>query len=249
MQLRESSYRVYGRLKRAVAPELKHAQDVYTERLGAFVNDSVGWLDLGCGHQVLPDWHREEERRYTASCRMIVGVDADLPSLAAHQTISLKTKGDISRLPFKDESFELVTANMVVEHLEHPDAQFREVARVLKPGGHCVLLTPSAYGYPTVLARYVPDGLKRRLVWLLDGRRSADVFRTHYRANTPRRLEALAQSSGFSVVGIERVASEALFAVVPPVAAIELVWIKALLKRPLRELRPNLMAVFQKRAG
>ena len=44
-------------------------------------------------------------------------------------------------LPFDDASFDLVYANFVVEHLQHPERTFAEWRRVLRPGGRLVLLT------------------------------------------------------------------------------------------------------------
>ena len=49
-------------------------------------------------------------------------------------------EGSVSRLPFADAMFDLVTA--VETHFWWPDlpADLREVVRVLKPGGHLLLL-------------------------------------------------------------------------------------------------------------
>ena len=48
-------------------------------------------------------------------------------------------------LPFPDESFELVAAADVVEHVESPARFVRECARVLRPGGLLFLATPNRY--------------------------------------------------------------------------------------------------------
>ncbi len=49
----------------------------------------------------------------------------------------------IGRFPFEDESFDFVTSIEGVEHIENHFAFFKEVARVLKPGGHLLLTTPN----------------------------------------------------------------------------------------------------------
>lgn len=115
MTLRQSLLEMYWGMRRVVTPTLRYSQYSYEEVLQQRVSAETRWLDLGCGHQVLPSWRLEQERRLVATCRSIVGLDYDLPSLHAHQTIRHRLKGDMRRLPFRDESFDLVTANMVVE--------------------------------------------------------------------------------------------------------------------------------------
>lgn len=46
-------------------------------------------------------------------------------------------------LPFVDSSFDTVTAIEIIEHLENPRHVFREIARVLRPGGVAVISTPN----------------------------------------------------------------------------------------------------------
>src|SRR5439155_7421146 len=170
----------------------------------------------------------------------------DLPSLQHHRSVRRLVRRDISALPFADRSFDLVTANMVVEHLGDPEQQFREVARVLRPGGSFLLHTPNALGYPTMLGRLVPERVKGPLIRALDSRTSSDVFPTHYRANTGRRVTEVAERAGLTVVGLKMVATDALFAVIPPLAAIELLTIRLLLTKPLRRFRSDIIAVLEK---
>lgn len=47
------------------------------------------------------------------------------------------------KLPYQDSTFDVVTATEVIEHLEDFRAILREMYRVLKPGGVCVLSTPN----------------------------------------------------------------------------------------------------------
>jgi SAM-dependent methyltransferase len=51
------------------------------------------------------------------------------------------------RLPFEDHFFEAVTLLAVVEHLDpaHMAALFKEIYRVLRPGGMVILTTPAAW--------------------------------------------------------------------------------------------------------
>lgn len=50
---------------------------------------------------------------------------------------------NLERLPYADGSFEVVTATEIIEHLENPRAFLREIARVLRPGGLCIISTPN----------------------------------------------------------------------------------------------------------
>jgi len=51
---------------------------------------------------------------------------------------------DGKRLPFPDQSFDIVFSSNVLEHIPHLSLALEEMARVLKSGGKCVHLMPSA---------------------------------------------------------------------------------------------------------
>ncbi len=235
-------------MRKIIAPSLRYSQYLYEDVLSQYVNRDVTWLDLGCGHQILPAWREHEEKRLVTNCRMLVGVDYDLPSLKNHRNIRLKARADISLLPFENESFDLITANMLVEHLSDPESQFREISRVLKPGGVFIFHTPNSAGYFTAMAKRVPESLKGRLIYLLDGRKQEDVFLTHYKANSREVIQTLAANCGFEVVKIRLVVTEALFAVVPPLALVELLWIRLLLTKRLKEFRTGIISILKKKS-
>ncbi len=54
--------------------------------------------------------------------------------------VDLNTKRE---LPYQDNTFDIVTATEVIEHLEDFRAILREMYRVLKPEGICVISTPN----------------------------------------------------------------------------------------------------------
>mgnify|MGYP001056066047 CR=1 FL=1 len=49
---------------------------------------------------------------------------------------------DMLNIPYGDESFDLVIANHVLEHVDDDLKALAEIHRVLKPGGHAILQTP-----------------------------------------------------------------------------------------------------------
>lgn len=244
--MRRKLYEIYWKIRSVITPTLRHSQSIYEEVLKTHIEPEMKWLDLGCGHQVLPVWREEEEKRLVANCGMIVGIDYDLPSLRKHRTISLRVRGDINTLPFKDSYFDLVTANMVVEHLAAPAIQFREINRILKPGGTFLFHTPNAIGYPSIMTKLTPENLKHKLIYLLDGRREEDVFETHYKANTRNQITTLAVMTGFEVRKIKMTVSDAVFALFPPVAIPELAYIKMLMMPRFKTLRPDIIATLKK---
>lgn len=52
--------------------------------------------------------------------------------------------GDVSALPFENESYDMVLSTQVLEHVQDPQKVCLEMARVLKPGGHLFLTTPQS---------------------------------------------------------------------------------------------------------
>ena len=57
-------------------------------------------------------------------------------------------QGDAERLPFQDGSFDAVAALWMLYHVPEPLQVFREVARVLRPGGTFVSCAPDRYNDP-----------------------------------------------------------------------------------------------------
>lgn len=67
------------------------------------------------------------------------------------------------------------------------------------------------------------------------------MFRTHYRANTEQDIRRLAAESGFEVEVLRHVATDAQFAVILPVAIVELAWIRLLMNPQAAQWRQALI--------
>jgi SAM-dependent methyltransferase len=247
--MRRALYRFYSACQRILAPGLRNSQYAYKEALTQSIPRDTPWLDLGCGHMLFPDWmpgaKAEQAKAFTQS-KLVVGIDYDFPSLQKHEGIRNRVRGDIQRLPFADGSFGLVSANVVIEHVEHPDALLAEIRRVLKPGGIFLFHTPNLLGYATLLACLIPQRLKLWLIRFLQGRAEEDVFPVHYRLNTSRAVAAGARRTAFAVQGIELLESSAQAVMLGPVVILELLWIRLLRFNSLRSLRTNIIAHLQK---
>jgi SAM-dependent methyltransferase len=100
-------------------------------------NDRPRILDVGCGTganlELLAGFGEAE------------GVDVSVDALAFCRARGLTNvrQGAAEKLPYEDESFDLVTALDVVEHLDDDAAGLREMHRVLRPGGRALLFVPA----------------------------------------------------------------------------------------------------------
>ena len=158
-------------------------------------------LDLGCGRT-------GGIERFWRDARLAVGIDPDLPSLAERARGMPVLQGSGESLPFADASFDMVVSVWVLEHVPAPERVFAEVARVMKPGGHFIFLTPNALN-PLVVGNrvgQVAPWLQRRLVSNVYGRGGNDTFAVRYRANTTARLRTLASGTGFTVAELRVIA-------------------------------------------
>ncbi|ASO18881.1 putative methyltransferase YcgJ [Actinoalloteichus hoggarensis] len=69
--------------------------------------------------------------------------------------------GDAERIPYPDDTFDLVVGHAVLHHIPDVQAAMREVLRVLKPGGRFVFA-----GDPTRIGDYYARRLGRATWWL-----------------------------------------------------------------------------------
>jgi SAM-dependent methyltransferase len=75
----------------------------------------------------------------------VFGIDASFEAaLHAKRTSGASpVVGDMTLLPFRDDTFDAVTSGETLEHLDDDEAAVAEIARVVRPGGACVVTVPA----------------------------------------------------------------------------------------------------------
>ena len=191
-------------------PEWRPATEVYAGLVRAHLRPESVLLDLGCGRGGLVEQLGHPLAR-------IVGIDPDLTSLREHRLSLPRAQAFSHHLPLPANSIDLAFSSWVLEHLPTPRADFGEIARVLRPGGTFVFLTPNK-GHPLALLNRLLGRVARLQGWLvarLYGRATADTFPTWYRANSVADLKQLATETGLRLIHAETVADPTYLAFTP----------------------------------
>lgn len=114
-------------------------------------------LDFGCGAKPYEQLFNLAEE--------YIGVDIE-DSGHNHEDSKVDLFWDGVSLPFEDNYFDSVVSFEVFEHVFNPSEVFKEIRRVLKPGGTLLMSTPFIYGeheQPFDFARYTSFGIKHML--------------------------------------------------------------------------------------
>lgn len=180
---------VFSRLRRiAVIPEDAIVLDIGSAG-GEFL---VGCIRLGYRCEGIEPW--EEARRNTSRLANVLGVQLSC------------VDGRAESIPFDDDTFDVVHASYVMEHVSDVKRSFSEVYRVLKPGGVFWFSAASAMcpvqdeirGFP--LFGWYPERVKRRIMnWAKDAKPSLVGFTKTPAINwfTPWKARELLSRQGF----------------------------------------------------
>lgn len=203
----------------------------------ALAQGQTAALDAGCGIDA------PLTRRFGGQVRT-VGIDLcqGLPRDLAVVT------GDLSKLPFHNESFSLIFSRSVFEHLPEPADVMDEFHRVLQPGGTCVILTPNRYDYSSIIAAITPQWFHEWFVSKVYVTAAYDTFPTIYRANTPGFYRAMAKRQRAwkikRICGVRHYPANLTFSRLLFRAGVLYDWLIA--KAGLTALQPNLLVVLER---
>ena len=170
-------------------------------------NSKAKICDLGCswGHLVI-------NAAKTIGSTEIYGVDCEERSLqgASEQGIKVFLSDLNGPLPFADETFDVIIASNVIEHLNKTDFFCKEIHRCLREGGYTIITTPNLAATHEIVAlviglqpftAHVSDeyfGLGNRFD-LKYGKKHEATESNHQRCFTLNALRELFQYHGFKV--------------------------------------------------
>lgn len=210
------------------------------------VDGDCQWLDVGGGKSVFPH-NTKLSKALAKRCKHLVGVD---PSPNIHQNQIVHEGHESTIEDFKtSELFDLATLRMVAEHVEHPKQAVQALARLVKPGGYVVILTPYKWAPVSIIAALVPNRWHSFFTGLLWNTKDEDVFPTRFRMNTRSALKTLFEDEAFDEAYFEHLSNCSTFQRFPLTCFIELSIWKVLNRFSITYPENDLLAIYQKRNG
>ncbi len=175
----------------------------FYSQIRALLNEHAHVLDFGAGRGAQISEDPVPFRRQLQDLRSVAahveGCDIDGAVLGNPYVHAARQIAPGAPLPYADATFDLIVSRSVFEHIEKPREVAAELGRVLKPGGVVAVMTPNAWGYPSIAARLVPNRLHSgALKSIQPDRKPEDVFPTFYRVNRPAAVQA-AFGTGYAV--------------------------------------------------
>lgn len=178
-------------LARTFYPHLQNRWDdaAFRKQILVYLFPYSTVLDLGAGRGFI------SQMNFQGIAAKVCGVDPD-SCVLSNPFLDEARVGRAEAIPYPDKSFDVVFCNNVLEHLAEPALVFKEVARVLKPGGRFLFKTPNRFHYVALASSLTPHWF-HQLFYRLHQTSPEDVFPTLYRANSRGRLRKLANDEGF----------------------------------------------------
>jgi ubiquinone/menaquinone biosynthesis C-methylase UbiE len=233
---REKCERIYDRYYRG----RKFHDSLYRERIRMHLAPGQRVLDAGCG-------------RYLRFCKelsdmaTVVGIDLDSVLETDNSSAPFAVRGDVGRLPFPSQHFDMVISRSVIEHLESPETVFREFWRVLKPGGKVVVITPNKYDYVSVIAAATPYRVHRSVVSRIFQVPEDDIFPTLYKANTLSAIRKAFAVAGFTPKELDTINHYPAYLMFSPMLfRLGVLYERITSWKMFRSLRGSLLCVFEK---
>lgn len=245
--------RASWRAQQVILPDLPWNQEVYG---GIVLRElrrvpQARWLDAGCGTRILSQGLEQLENSAVSTAGRVIGVDPRFTSLKENGNIATRACAMLDAIPFAGGSFDLVTCNMVVEHLTDPRRCFAEIDRVLAPGGAVIFETPNLRNYMILLnhlvGRHVPRSILLRAIRAGEGREAEEVFPTFYRMNDLGSIRKMAEGFGWTVEQeLVLPSPRPFFNFFLPIAVGQLLLTRILLACSLQRFESTLMVVLRK---
>jgi SAM-dependent methyltransferase len=151
LRLRKEDFDTHGDVRQLVPGRSWAA---WSRALGHLL-PALDVADIGCGEGYLTI-------EAAAWARLVIGVDRSDEVLERAKALAVRRrvsnvewkKGDLTRLPLRDESLDVALLSQALHHANDPERAMAEAARVLRPGGRLLLLDLKAHNQAWVKQRF-----------------------------------------------------------------------------------------------
>jgi len=163
-------------------------------------------------------------RRFRGEVALVVGADID-PAVLDNEELDGSYIIREGRLPFGDESFDVIVSDFVFEHVLEPLPFLMEARRVLRANGSYFFRTPNRYHYVALMAAATPLWFHRMVANRARGLdpSAVDQHPTRYLMNSRKALNRLALDAGFrspEIILVEAHPAYLLFNTIPFLAGV-----------------------------
>lgn len=171
-----------------IAPRWVNPEDAYARLVSTAVHEGDVVLEIGIGHSTF-------FQEVYARASEVIGLDPEKAELEKNPIVHRALVGRVEHIPLPPNAVDVIVMTWVVEHLTDPEAAFRECARVLRPGGSLLFITPNAIAPHVWIARLVPQRFHESIARRAYGRGEHETYPTVYRANRIGSIERLLRSA------------------------------------------------------
>lgn len=158
--------------------------------------EAITVLEAGCGASTHLSF-RQPAR--------LVGIDTSRKQLDRNDALDERILGDVQTYPFASDTFDVVIAWQLLEHLPNPEQALERLRETIKDGGLLVLSLPNVLSVKGLVTKFTPHAFHvwayRRVFGMKDaGTDDKAPFPTFLRFSIrPSRILRFARENGFAV--------------------------------------------------
>ena len=104
-----------------------------------------------------------------------------------------------ARAPLDDNSVDIVTSHMVLEHIPNNNYTMREISRILKPGGKFISAFPCKFAIFAVINQMMPNWLARKILFSIHPEtKHGSGFKAYYNKTYYPAMQTLLKQYNFT---------------------------------------------------
>jgi len=181
-------------------PALKYSIEKIISHINNYGDTATSILEAGCGNRsILSRGLRKENKKLT-----IHGVDINEYALN-NKDLDKVFIAPVEKMPFKDNSYDIIFTQFMLEHLENYQVALFEMLRVLNTDGILILFFPNPTSIEAIVTRLTPywfHVLFRKYVHK-QKKANRDTFPTYYSFRSVKNVRFFLEKNGCKKIEIK----------------------------------------------